>query len=328
MDLLLSKETREIEDLDIRNDGTSEQEIEDDEEGTGFFSHVREVSYDAELIAEVASIHSEEEHKIHLNSFESPNQNQKIDNSPKPALEESPPELIKTSEPISDELKECTFRPKINSYKGTKRNDIPLKKRIDAWMESYKSKQKKQRTLKKALESEEMKECTFKPKILKKGPPRPASIVDRLYESSNMRYAVRERRKQRIEDGEANQYPFRPKIKKSKYLGENYRPIYERVGQLQREKSDKSHHLKKKHTQEEKFTFKPKINKKSRKIAREMRVSEGDVSDRLNQRASTNVLRSIRRKCIRQEHIEKECTFKPKINKCESFKSKQKYWKK
>ena len=76
--------------------------MDEDEGGAGFFSHVREVSYDAELIAEVASIHSDEEHKIHLNSFDSPNHNQRTDNSPKPALEESPPELIKSSGKLSN----------------------------------------------------------------------------------------------------------------------------------------------------------------------------------------------------------------------------------
>jgi len=299
-------------------------EFDQDESGQeGFFTSETNISDGALMVEELVS---ESSLNPMSEASETESEHEQFKQIPRQLSEKIKPTLKPlTRALIQKELDEYTFKPKINRLPFSSKNrNIPINKRIEAWVSQHVEKMKAQESEMEKVDEEDLKECTFKPKITSNSKQKAKlvntskDVVERLFEKANVRHALRERKKQRLEEQERNQFTFRPTLKKSKkYLEhKNYKPIYNRIGELQRTKQAKALRLKCKVENEEQCTFKPQINKKSKEIAKKLQNQEGRISERLSQTISSNVYRSLRRQARQKEEESKECTFKPQINPC------------
>tara|TARA_B110000208_G_scaffold171314_1_gene213528 strand:- start:60 stop:1658 length:1599 start_codon:yes stop_codon:yes gene_type:complete len=186
-------------------------------------------------------------------------------------------------------MKECTFKPKITSYKagGARRTNTS---RAGIWERLQNSSATAQESLReeaRKVEAKKMEECTFKPSL---GPATSQlqrkrlggrggtleSCVDRLHHEADMRVARRQQRQRAMQEAELKSYPFRPVLSReteSIVEGDeetDRRPLFQRVHDLQRSKQQALQQLRLSAEQNNKdLSFNPKINQRSEKIIRE-----------------------------------------------------------
>lgn len=210
----------------------------------------------------------------------------------------------------------CTFKPNINkNFRSLKQKAIG-KERLKLLSQPKDiSNLENQR---KELEKTEMQECTFKPNISSKSSKQfknHEELIERLSHSHDNRISQREMQK-RLEELELVQkYKFKPNIDNDskKYIDEeNYRPVYERVGELQRQKYEMLHSLRMKTEEEMKneYTFKPQVSEKSEEIAKET-VKRLSFQDRFVHPQSIERMRPHSAISNEKENF----TFHPTVNK-------------
>lgn len=105
----------------------------------------------------------------------------------------------------------------------------------------------------------------------------------RLHDEAEQRIAQQRWLEKQVEEARLSQFTFQPAINpavSSLYSDIDHRPIYERVGELQREKEDRLRNLKQSHEDAQvDLTFTPQIDARSRRIAERRLESEGDDHD-------------------------------------------------
>ena len=182
-------------------------------------------------------------------------------------------------------------------------------------------------------ESEGMQqECTFKPKLgkktrrtaksLKRG--KGQSVVTRLYNEADQRVAEREKQKRQLEQQQMQSHSYQPNINPSteRILARrdraSHRPIHQRIGELQRAKSENLQRLRMQQQYDDvDLTFRPQVGEKSHYLALSKQHQTGESTNaatRLTETANDQLQRRMR---IQQEHYlkeQRECRFQPVIN--------------
>ena len=145
-------------------------------------------------------------------------------------------------------------------------------------------------------------------------------MLCRLHHEADNKVAVRERAKRAMEEAQLAEWSFTPRINQaSQQLVErdpNYRPIHERVVELQRKKKESLHQLRIDQEQKDaNLTFKPSLNEASRALnAKNSSRSSGDVTSRLMQQNQEMVKRKHQMEAEHQRKLSLEHTFEPAIN--------------
>mmetsp|Transcript_6066 Transcript_6066/g.21413 ORF Transcript_6066/g.21413 Transcript_6066/m.21413 type:complete len:399 (-) Transcript_6066:368-1564(-) len=109
---------------------------------------------------------------------------------------------------------------------------------------------------------------------------------------------------------------FKPNISKtSRLLDKNDRPLHERVWQLQRDRQQRLMQAKvKEELSNPDLTFKPIINEKSQKIAKD-RAGEGkNVAERLHEQSEISLYRKLTKVAMIESERAKDESFQPRIN--------------
>lgn len=105
----------------------------------------------------------------------------------------------------------------------------------------------------------------------------------RLHDEAEQRSAQQRWLEKQVEEARLSQFTFQPAINpavNSHYSDIDHRPIYERVGEIQRGKEDRLRNLKQSHEDAQvDLTFTPQIDARSRRIAERRLESEGDDPD-------------------------------------------------
>lgn len=105
----------------------------------------------------------------------------------------------------------------------------------------------------------------------------------RLHDEAEQRTAQQRWLEKQVEEARLSQFTFQPAINPvatSLHSDIDHRPIYERVGELQRKKEDRLRNLKQSHEDAQvDLTFIPQIDARSRRIAERRLESEGEDPD-------------------------------------------------
>ena len=150
--------------------------------------------------------------------------------------------------------KECTFKPKINTSYKSKRQRSKGQKRFEELSRSRlitlekREKQKYEKLMK------EKKECTFRPKTNKSSSffssQRTEAVDDdvseRLYKLAQQRVRDRQLVAKKREETQVQTHKFKPKINPDSVAilnMENHVPIQDRIGSMQRAKSERLQRL-------------------------------------------------------------------------------------
>eukprot|EP01029_Cantina_marsupialis_P024220 TRINITY_DN6174_c0_g1_i1.p1 TRINITY_DN6174_c0_g1~~TRINITY_DN6174_c0_g1_i1.p1 ORF type:complete len:707 (+),score=213.97 TRINITY_DN6174_c0_g1_i1:117-2237(+) len=230
--------------------------------------------------------------------------------------------------------KECTFKPKINKYKG---GISHVKGHTPEELMNLHQKTMSQRAQAKLnQQSEEEKQCTFRPEInnhskkirQKLKQKCAAPVTERLYNSAKDRHKERLRTKQQMEKQMLVSHPFKPSINpQSEYLLDTtkYKPIHERIGDIMRAKHDRRHELQMRHDVTTNYSFEPHISDNSEAIVQTRRSLEGEphhsgsrAALAATERLAREGLSMTKRKQRAQEALElresRTQTFHPRIN--------------
>ncbi len=214
-----------------------------------------------------------------------------------------------------DELEEYVYQPQMNNFMD---NRIPLSKE-QVFQRLTKGKNYKElEEQKRRMEEEEFSKYTFRPNVSKKRSATSVSngkVVDRLFQESESKYLKREIQK-REEEEKLKEELFQPTINKKtlQFLDlANYKPVYERVGQLQKQKNEKIVNLKiRQEIENPDFSFKPQLNEVSVKIA-ECKFQDRPFTDRLGQQIKEYVDKKYVHAKTEPEET-KDLTFQPQLN--------------
>jgi len=225
---------------------------------------------------------------------------------------------------------ECTFKPQINKKFRSTKSRQSGKGRLE--LLSQPKNLSNLESKRKELEQDELKECTFRPNIKKNdtatksenassnsfNTTNPQELVDRLTYSHDDRLAQREMQKRMQELELVQKYKFRPSIRKEskKMIDEgNYRPVHERVGELQRQKHEMLQSLRLKSEQEnqEEYTFAPQVSERSEEIAKS-KIGNASFHERF---VHPQAYQQERRYSTRHNDLEgkENHSFKPKLNR-------------
>ena len=173
------------------------------------------------------------------------------------------------------------------------------------------------------LQERETEGLTFQPKTLdtKNTPESSLPVEERLFHGTERRFLVREKAKRAMEAAEVAQYSFRPCISRAaRRKSGDYRPLSERIGELQRQKNESLMRLRMSTEFENPdMTFQPQLNEKSKRIADaigvELVTQTGmSVTDRLSSGVSFATERRRAKEDRTSYESFKDCTFQPKIN--------------
>ena len=195
---------------------------------------------------------------------------------------------------------QCTFKPRINKWKS-QAGGRTLESREERMERLTASRddlfKERERARKKEAESE-LVECTFQPNIGAPYATTAMAIADRdgggadggnrvplevrLHHEADKRAMDRERAKRQLEEAELESFPFKPNINPHTAAildMTRYRPIHERVGDLQRAKNAE---LQRRRIQQDRvnpdLTFKPEINAESERLVHRRRLESQDAS--------------------------------------------------
>ena len=150
--------------------------------------------------------------------------------------------------------KDCTFKPKINTSYKSKRQRSKGQKRFEELSRSRlitlekREKQKYEKLMK------EKKECTFRPKTNKsssffssqKTEAADDDVSERLYKLAQQRVRDRQLVAKKREETQVQTHKFKPKINPDSVAilnMENHVPIQDRIGSMQRAKSERLQRL-------------------------------------------------------------------------------------
>jgi len=196
------------------------------------------------------------------------------------------------------------FSPNHEKRKG--KNSASLDERLRQWQARAEESRIRKMILAQQHESKRMQECTFRPMIQSRNETAksrtkrhaweeetddkrvPSATIQRLYHEADERIAIRERARQLNEEDIIASLPFKPTINASKPTNaarapSDSTPLYQRVAELQRAKSERLQSMLLKARQEELGIregdtdrghvqpFKPKLNQHSMKIAEKKR---------------------------------------------------------
>jgi len=170
-------------------------------------------------------------------------------------------------EGIEASRKEETFVPVVNA--NARVTSIPseggVHSRLSAAAVALGERQR-QRESERIREEARRGEFSFKPKITKKADKRKGDIEatrERLYRDGEERNVIRECTRYHLKEQQMSEYTFKPETNTGKKIvskpGHN-KPIYERVGDIERERMEKLEGVKKKVWGGEGCTFRPRIN--------------------------------------------------------------------
>jgi hypothetical protein len=226
-------------------------------------------------------------------------------------------------------MQECTFKPKINKWIGTVA-PVTGEERIEQLSRPQEQKYVERERRKMQEELSEIEECTFRPQIRKNASSKTKSgsaVSERLHHEADQRTEAREQARRRLEAAELGQYSFKPEINPETNAildMSRYRPIHERLGEMQRAKSSALQHARVQHERNNPdLTFAPQINAKSNKIAAERRslhdMTNADggslpVAERLNREAEYQAKRKLHRMDEHEAAKARDCTFAPQIS--------------
>jgi hypothetical protein len=235
----------------------------------------------------------------------------------------SAPRNRNSKEAVQKEIEEefnqqFTFQPKINAFSNQVVRQT-LEERIEAMAKHREAEIQRREREKLMQEKKEMEQCTFKPRINKWSQPSLRDHIpadERLFHDADNRVVNREKAKRELEDQVIQQHSFKPQLNpltdKLLEQGQNYRPVHERVGELQRKKYERMQKLRLESEKDPDLQFNPKINELSSKLARQR--SEQDVAERLH----TDIVQKMQRRSADQEEwqrrLAQDCTFSPHIN--------------
>eukprot|EP00743_Colponemidia_sp_Colp-15_P009571 GILK01010468.1.p1 GENE.GILK01010468.1~~GILK01010468.1.p1 ORF type:complete len:699 (-),score=140.42 GILK01010468.1:90-2186(-) len=177
-------------------------------------------------------------------------------------------------------------------------------------------------------EKEELESCTFRPQLNPKSAAVMAAkrakktLPDRLHHEADQRALLREKAKRQLEEEEMAQYSFRPKVKIPAGLAhvvEERRPIFERVGEVQKEKMEHLQQLRRETEQSNpNLTFKPMVSEQSARIIEARRqyhdTQNLPVTERLTREHEETVSKKLRRQEELQAELSQDYTFKPQIS--------------
>jgi hypothetical protein len=209
------------------------------------------------------------------------------------------------SEKVKKELEEkmkaeCTFKPKINNYSGSKK-DRDKEERLKALAANRREEYLRREQEKEKLERNELDRFAFQPNLDRsKGNINPEVAIhatERLAKEADNRYAKREQAKREQEMAEINQHNFIPRIHSE--VPDDYVPVHEKVYELQKQKEEKLKELRMQQeiSNRDIMTFEPQISDRSRAIAK-----------------SVKGMSKRRRKVSGQSEEELNCTFQPNVN--------------
>lgn len=233
-------------------------------------------------------------------------------------------------------LDECTFRPKINTSYKSKQERATGQKRLDQLSRSRLETLERREKQRYERFQKESKECTFRPKTNKNH--RVSSkklsskrVSDRLYDLAGKRVESRQRAAMEKQRRSAK-HSYKPSINpdSEKILDmDSYQPLQERIGAMQRAKTEKLQQLRMEVAYgNADLTFRPKIDRTSKKIVEEQRRQEGGdkkdeedhvtdskrVEDRLLSNQTTRMQRKIRLRQRQMAEMSRVCRFQPRIN--------------
>ncbi|KAK3275755.1 hypothetical protein CYMTET_16127 [Cymbomonas tetramitiformis] len=140
-------------------------------------------------------------------------------------------------------------------------------------------------------------------------------VQERLYQQSETKFVAREKAKKELEEAQLGTCPFAPRINNYN-AKKTYKPLQERLADLQRSKSEKIARARMAQELEDpELTFQPRLNQTSMRIA-EVLEERTEEAAMLGVTASSAHL--IERRMKKQEEIQsvmnEECTFQPAIN--------------
>lgn len=213
--------------------------------------------------------------------------------------------------------KECTFKPRISRYASNKsRNAATGKERIRMLAQNRKRSLERREEMRKQKEEEELARFPFRPNVKGRKRSNAQDTVERLSREAERRQEMRERAQREHEQKQYSKWTFQPRINRSKSVTDikNYRPIHERVGEVQRQKKDQLHQLRLQKYDDPDLTFAPSINEVSESLAQSR-----NHSIRFQERITRELAREKEKKYRMQEmHEHKEFQkhpFRPKLSK-------------
>eukprot|EP00939_MAST-03C_sp_MAST-3C-sp1_P005380 g5380.t1 len=252
----------------------------------------------------------------------------------------------KAVETLKDELhqkylKECTFKPKINKTYKPKKKRSTGQKRLDELSRSRVETLEKRERKKMERAIAQRKICTFQPRTNRSktnrakmhdsaGPAENKTLLsgrfasERLYKEAEKRTAARERAAADRARTSSSGHTFVPQINpesKSILDTENYQPLQDRIGAMQRAKLDRLHRLRMRNAVENPdLTFRPRVDKKTAQIVavQHNKNASGDHPSLLEERLLSEVEERRRRQAELQRkaasEMREKCSFRPKIN--------------
>ena len=150
--------------------------------------------------------------------------------------------------------KECTFKPKINTSYKSKRQRSKGQKRFEELSRSRLITLEKREKQKYEKMMKEKKECTFRPKTNKSSSffssqrteAADDDVSERLYKLAQQRVRDRQLVAKKREETQVQTHKFKPKINPDSVAilnMENHVPIQDRIGSMQRAKSERLQRL-------------------------------------------------------------------------------------
>eukprot|EP00698_Gefionella_okellyi_P002723 TRINITY_DN12591_c0_g1_i1.p1 TRINITY_DN12591_c0_g1~~TRINITY_DN12591_c0_g1_i1.p1 ORF type:complete len:634 (+),score=152.18 TRINITY_DN12591_c0_g1_i1:129-2030(+) len=196
-----------------------------------------------------------------------------------PEEQKRPPEPIESPPELTHQQKRPPERQEVQPAQPAPARERPKSarplsaRRIDSLYKEANERVAVREEKKRQLEQQELDNCTFKPtvnnpdKFLNVRSQLP--VEERLHHEADHRIAIRERAKRELEERELNICTFRPSVNDAqKFLNlSTHRPLYERVGELQRKKVEKLQRMRIEKEQDPGLTFSPAINPTSRTVA-------------------------------------------------------------
>lgn len=226
---------------------------------------------------------------------------------------------------------DCPFQPKI--FTSSKKANM---QHIDHMITEHAQTQKLREHKKQELERAELAHCTFKPQLArgtnsiitnKINDLRAAGVdceenevADRLYNFAALKLKQQKELQKEIEATRAKDYPFKPIIKPyTKDDSLEYKPIYDRVAELQKSQTIQRHMLRESYeeAQRAELTFNPNINPHSRVILEKKKDAQetpSDVATRLIEKGKRLIEKKHKLASEREAALNKEME-PPKISR-------------
>jgi hypothetical protein len=185
---------------------------------------------------------------------------------------------------------------------------------VDKWVE-----------LKQQEEEEALKQCTFQPKVGRAPLAAGATVTggaelkvtDRLYLTNQAQLEARELQRRQQEEAALAQCSFRPKTNGRYKTKEEYRPIQDRLAELQKQRAEALARARlAAELCDPELTFKPKLTETSRKIVQvlEARKTLPTAAERLTTCAPALLAAKVRRAEALEAAEAAACPFKPAIS--------------